>query len=130
MTTRINELFIKYRSFIRFVIVGCINTLHYYLFYLFLIYMGAGYLLSHSVAFIISMVGSFYLNCYYTYKVKPTLKKFIQFPMTYVVNYSVSTLSLFIIVDLLHMNEFIAPIISLLLPIPFTYLVSKWILDK
>ena len=120
----------KYSSFIRFAIVGCINTLNYYLLYILFMFVGLPYIFSHSAAFGISMIGSFYLNCYYTYKVKPTWKKFIQFPMTYVVNYSVSTLSLFVIVDLLHLNAFIAPIISMLLPIPFTFLVSKWILVK
>lgn len=120
----------KYQSFIRFAIVGCVNTINYYVIYLLLMYIGFEYLWSHSTGFLISMIGSFYLNCYYTYKVKPTWKKFFQFPLTYVVNYSISTLSLFIIVDFLHMNEFLAPAISLLLPIPFTYLVSKMVLAK
>lgn len=120
----------KYQSFLRFVIVGVINTLNYYLIYILLLSLNVPYIGSHSIAFGISMIGSFYLNCYFTYKTKPTFKKFFQFPLTYVVNYSVTTSSLYIIVDLLHMNIFIAPLISFILPIPFTYIVSKWILDK
>lgn len=120
----------KHQSFLRFVIVGFINTANYYILYLLLLAAGLPYIVSHSLAFGISMIGSFYLNCYFTYKTKPTLKKFLQFPMTYIVNYSVTTLSLFVLVDLLDMNLFVAPIIAAILPIPFTYLVSKWILDK
>lgn len=120
----------NFRSFIRFAVVGVINTINYYTIYLLLMYLDIVYLISHSAAFIISMVGSYFLNCYFTYKTKPTLKKFLQFPLTYVVNYTVSTSSLFIFVDLFKMNEFIAPFISMLLPIPFTYLTSKWILTK
>lgn len=120
----------NFGSFIRFAVVGVINTINYYAIYLLLMYLDIVYLISHSAAFIISMVGSYFLNCYFTYKTKPTLKKFLQFPLTYVVNYTVSTSSLFIFVDLFKMNEFIAPFISMLLPIPFTYLTSKWILTK
>lgn len=120
----------NFGSFIRFAVVGVINTINYYAIYLLLMYLDIVYLISHSAAFIISMVGSYFLNCYFTYKTKPTLKKFLQFPLTYVVNYTVSTSSLFIFVDLFKMNEFFAPFISMLLPIPFTYLTSKWILTK
>ncbi|RWR08077.1 GtrA family protein [Siminovitchia fortis] len=116
-------------SFTRFVIVGFINTFNYYLLYIILMSLNVPYILSHSSAFVISMIGSFYLNCYFTYKTKPTFKKFFQFPMTYVVNYSVTTISLFLFVDILNMNEFVAPLLASIIPIPFTYMVSKWILQ-
>lgn len=93
-------------------------------------YINNPYIVSHTVAFIISMVGSFYLNCYFTYKTKPTLRKFFQFPMTYVVNYTVTTLSLYLLIDMFDINEFIAPLIAAIIPIPFTYIVSKWILVR
>lgn len=130
MISKFNTLIEKYQSFLRFVVVGIINTLNYYLIYLLLLFLNIPYIASHSIAFGISMIGSFYLNCYFTYRTKPTLKKFFQFPLTYVINYTISTSSLYIIVDLLNMNVLIAPIISMILPIPFTYLVSKWILDR
>lgn len=117
-------------SFFRFVVVGFINTANYYLLYLIFIFLNAAYIISHSIAFLISMIGSFYLNCYFTYKTKPSIKKFFQFPLTYVVNYTVSTLSLFILIDLLNLNELIAPLIASAIPIPFTYLVSRWILAR
>lgn len=120
----------KYQAFIRFIIVGIINTLNYYTLYIILMYFNNPYIISHTLAFVISMIGSFYLNCYFTYKTKPTVKKFFQFPMTYIVNYSVTTLSLYILIDVLNLNEFIAPLIAAILPIPITYMVSKWILVK
>ena len=130
MKDKFYKLIQKYQSFLRFVIVGFINTFNYYVIYLTLIYFQIPYIGSHSFAFVLSMIGSFYLNCYFTYKTKPTLTKFLQFPLTYVVNYSVTTASLFIFVDLLQLNKFIAPLISMILPIPFTYMVSKWILVR
>ncbi|WP_284139003.1 GtrA family protein [Virgibacillus sp. LDC-1] len=120
----------KYNSFLRFVIVGFINTGNYYILYVLLMSMNIAYIYSHSIAFVLSMIGSFYLNCYFTYKTKPTFKKFFQFPLTYVVNYSVSTFSLFILVGILNLNEFAAPLIAAVIPIPFTFIISKKILTR
>lgn len=130
MKLNIHSIIDKYQSFIRFVIVGFINTFNYYILYLVFMYLGIPYIFSHSIAFAVSMIGSFFLNCFFTYKTKPTFSKFLQFPMTYIVNYSVTTLSIYILVGVFQMNEFIAPLIAAIIPIPFTYMVSKWILVR
>lgn len=65
---------------IKFVIVGGINTLNYYIVYLFLLkLLNVNYLVSHIAGFIVSFIISYYLNCYFVYKVEPTLKKFLSF---------------------------------------------------
>ncbi|WP_080496995.1 GtrA family protein [Bacillus wiedmannii] len=85
-------------------------------------------LISHVTAFVLSMIGSFFMNTYFTYKTKLTLKKFFQFPLTYVVNVIITTSSIYILVELLKLNKNIAPLISSLIAIPFTYVISKKIL--
>lgn len=113
----------------RFVIVGGINTINYYLLYLLFIHLiKFNYLIAHVLAFLLSMVGSFFLNTYYTYRTKPTLKKFFQFPMTYVLNISITSFSIYVFVDLLKWDENISPLVASLIAIPFTYLLSKKIL--
>ena len=119
------------KKFIRFGIVGVFNTLHYYGWYLlFLHVLELTYLASHITAFIISMIGSFYLNSYFTYRTKPTLKKFLQFPLTYVVNISVSTFALFLFVDTFGWDENFSPLLAQVLTIPATFFVSKLILEQ
>jgi putative flippase GtrA len=114
---------------IRFVLVGGMNTFNYYVLYLiFLHLVSLNYLSSHILAFLISMVGSFYMNSYFTYRTKPTLKKFLQFPLTYVVNITVTTVSIYVLVDLLSLDENISPLVASLIAIPFTFLISKRIL--
>lgn len=114
---------------IKFIIVGGINTLNYYVLYLiFLQLIHFSYLVSHIVAFLISFVISFYLNCYFVYKVKPTLKKFFAFPLTQVVNMGVQTLLLYVLVDQFDMSPVIAPLLGLIITIPITFILSKWIL--
>ena len=116
---------------IRFIIVGFINTGTYYLFYLFFNHLiQLNYLPSHIIATLLSMIGSFYLNSYFTYKTKPTLKKFLQFPLTQAVNIIVSTSFLYVFVHFLGLNETIAPIFSVVFTIPFTFIITGKILKR
>lgn len=113
----------------RFILVGFTNTFNYYILYLFFIHLlNINYLIAHISAFIISMVGSFFLNSYFTYKSRPSFSKFLKFPLTYVVNISVSTISIYILVDLLGLSETISPLIASVIAIPFTFIISKKIL--
>ena len=106
----------KHGEIIRFILVGGINTVNYYWIYLLLLKVfDIQYLVSHILSFIISFIISFYLNCYFVYRVQPTIKKFIQFPITQVVNIGLQTLLLFVFVQLLHENETFAPFIGLIL---------------
>lgn len=122
----------KHGEIIRFILVGGINTVNYYWIYLLLLKVfDIQYLVSHILSFIISFIISFYLNCYFVYRVQPTIKKFIQFPITQVVNMGLQTLLLFVFVQLLHENETFAPFIGLIFTIPITFILSRWILvDK
>lgn len=116
------------KEVIKFVIVGFINTFNYYILYLIFIFLFKYYLAAHILAFLISMVGSFFMNSYFTYQTKPTLRKFLQFPLTYLVNITVSTSTLFILVDMLHFNKKVSPLMASVIAIPFTFIVSRKIL--
>lgn len=116
-------------EFNRFVVVGVINTLTYYSIYL-LLHKGAGlpYLLAHVLGFLISLNVSFFLNSYVTYKVKPTLKKYLYFPLTQAVNMSVSTVLIYVFVEFIHLSSNIAPFVAVLFTVPITFLVSSRIM--
>ncbi|MBQ5153578.1 GtrA family protein [Macrococcoides caseolyticum] len=121
----------RYSRLIKFIVVGFINTFNYYLVYLLLLkVLHLGYLTSHLTGFLVSFIISYFLNCHVVYKVKPTLKKLIQFPLTQVINMGIQTLLLFIFVDLLHFNNVYAPFPALVFTIPITYFVTTYILTK
>ncbi|RIL33795.1 GtrA family protein [Staphylococcus gallinarum] len=114
---------------IKFIIVGGINTIDYYIVYLFLLkILGLNYLISHLSGFIVSFIISYYLNCYFVYKVTPTWKKFIQFPITQVINMGMQTLLLYIFVQWFQVSSVIAPFVGLIITIPITFILSKYIL--
>lgn len=114
---------------IKFIIVGGINTLNYYIVYLILLkLLDVNYLVSHISGFIVSFIISYYLNCYFVYKVTPTLRKFIKFPLTQVVNMGMQTLLLYIFVQWFHISSVIAPFVGLIITIPITFILSKYLL--
>ena len=118
-------------EFIRFAVVGVVNTLNYYAVYLLLhVLLQLNYMVSHIAAFFVSLVISFFLNCYFTFKIKPTLAKFLQFPLTQLFNLTVSSLFVYTFVNFFKMNSEAAPLASMFLTVPLTFLVTGKILKK
>lgn len=114
---------------LKFIIVGGINTLNYYVVYLLLLkLLHIEYMISHITGFIVAFVISYYLNCYFVYRVKPTWRKFISFPITQIVNISLQTVLLYVFVSWLNLPAEIAPFAGLIITIPITFILSKWIL--
>lgn len=114
---------------LKFIIVGGINTLNYYVVYLLLLkLLHIEYMISHITGFLVAFVISYYLNCYFVYRVKATWRKFISFPITQIVNVSLQTVLLYVFVSWLNLPAEIAPFAGLVITIPITFVLSKWIL--
>ncbi|MFJ9410763.1 GtrA family protein [Streptomyces sp. NPDC101393] len=111
----------------RFALVGGVNTLTFYASYLPL-HRSLPYFAAYTVGFVLSMVCSFFLNTYFTYRTRPTWKKFLLFPLTQVTNYVTQSVGLVVLVSWLGMSSTVAPLLAALLAIPFTFLVSRWVL--
>ncbi|WP_186311934.1 GtrA family protein, partial [Staphylococcus aureus] len=72
---------------LRFIILPRINTLNYYLLYLFLLkLLHIQYIITHITPFLLPFLISYYFNSYFLYSVKPTSTKFITFPITHILN--------------------------------------------
>ena len=115
------------RHLSRFVVVGVVNTGVYYAFYL-VAHAVAPYLVAHLVALAVAMVVSFFLNCYWTFRTRPTWRKFLVFPLTNATNYVLMTVGVVVLVEWLHVGQRIAPLISAVAAIPVTFLLSRWVL--
>ncbi|WNM36645.1 GtrA family protein [Streptomyces sp. Li-HN-5-11] len=111
----------------RFVVVGFTNTGTFYGGYLAL-HPWMPYFPAYTLAFVLSLVGSFFLNTYFTYRTRPGWKKFLLFPLTQVTNYVLQSVGLVVLVSWFGMNTAIAPLVAATVALPFTYLVSRKIL--
>lgn len=112
---------------IRFGLVGVLNTATYYASYL-LFALVLPYLAAHVVAFAISMVGSYFLNCYFTFRVPPSLRTFLLFPMSNATNFLVQTVGLYLLVSAFGMDQRVAPLLAAAVAIPVTFLVTRFLL--
>ncbi|MCC9707727.1 GtrA family protein [Streptomyces sp. MNU76] len=110
-----------------FALVGVVNTGVYY--GLYLLFLNAlPYLAAHVLAFTLSMTSSFFLNARFTYRTRPTWRKFLLFPLTYATNFLLTTAGVYVIVDVLHAGNRFAPLLASGAAIPVTFLVSRTIM--
>jgi putative flippase GtrA len=112
---------------VRFGLVGVVNTGTFYACYLAL-HPVLPYFAAFTVAFVLSMIGSFFMNTYFTYRTRPTWKKFFFFPLTNVTNYVVTSIGVFVLVEWCQMDDKIAPLVAAVVAVPFTYVLSRRIL--
>lgn len=118
-------------EFIKYTIVGCINTADYYLLYL--IFMNIFkflYRVSFILGYVISIVGSYFLNTYFTYKQKPSIKKFLLFPLTYAPNFIIQYFGVIWLVDKMNISSKVAPIITAIIATPITFFVMKYVIKN
>ncbi|MGW0970240.1 GtrA family protein [Streptomyces sp. NPDC002516] len=115
------------RQILRFILVGAVNTATFYGFYRLLLpwmpYFGA-----YTIAFLLSMLGSFFMNTYFTYRTRPTWKKLLLFPLTNITNFVVQSAGLFALVHWMGLDKRYAPLVAAVVAIPVTYLLSRRIL--
>lgn len=115
------------RSAMRFVVVGVVNTSVYYGAYLAL-HLVAPYFAAHLVALAVGMVASFFLNCHWTFRTRPTWRKFALFPLTNAVNYLMITVGVVVLVEWVGLDSRIAPLLAAVSSIPVTFVLSRRVL--
>ena len=119
----------KLRQAWRFGLVGVLNTGIYYALYLPLI-MVVPYVIAHVLAWVVAMTISFYLNSVFTYRVTPSLRSFVLYPLTNIPNALVSTLGVVSFVEALGVSEQLAPLLAGLIAVPATFFITRWILTS
>src|SRR3954451_8178834 len=74
------------------------------------------------------MLGSFLLNCYWTFRTSPTWRKFALFPLTNAANYVSTTVGVVVLVEWLSVDQRFAPLIAAVAAIPVTFFLSGYVL--
>ncbi|WP_232278715.1 GtrA family protein [Paenibacillus sp. 481] len=117
------------KEFLKFVVVGIVNTASTYLIYLLLLSV-LSYTLSYTVSYVCGIFISYVLNTYYVFKEKLNYKKMIQYPLVYVVQYVLNAIMLYLLIDYLGLEKEYAPLIVIILSIPITFILSRLIIKK
>ena len=123
----IQALWWRFWPLIKFSMVGVVNTGVYYGVYL-LLYRYMPYVAAHLIGWTVSVVGSYLLNSWFTYKVRPTWIKLLLFPLSSIPNVLFTTFGVVFLVEVLHISKELSPLIAGLIAIPFGYLLAKFLL--
>ena len=126
---KINEM-IQSNTFIKFCLIGVINTIVGFSITLSLIYIvGINYLISNFIGYVGGIITSFTLNKYLNFKSGGLIR--VEFPifiLSFIIAYSVNTAVLFSLVEILHQNKIIGLIIAGAIYTVLFYLSSRFII--
>ena len=127
-------------QFVKFCIVGLSNTVISYILYSvsLLLFRGLGilkgydYLVAQVIQFVLSVLWSYYWNNRYVFRLgtdekrsfwKSLIKTYASYSFT---GLFLSSILLIFWVKVLHVSEFIAPILNLLISVPLNFVINKY----
>lgn len=117
------------KQFMKFGIVGVTNVAVYTFLYWILIYFHVNYLLSTTIAYLVSSVGGYILNHIWVFKSDKAIQESVlKYYVVYGSSYLLNILCMYIWVDMLELSISIAPILTLCVTTPYNFLFSKiWV---
>ena len=113
-------------SFGRFLLSGVFNTVLTYGIYLGLLYF-LSYRTSYTLTFILGIALAYLLNRYFVFAIPSKGRRGMLFPAIYLVQYLVGLLMVFLWVEIFKLHVTLAPLASIIVTIPITFVLSKWI---
>lgn len=130
--------FKKYKDlliqFVKFGMVGLSNTFISLAVYYILVYFRIHYLLANACGFVISVINAFYWNNKYVFKDKTEtsiVRAFLKVFASYGGSFCISTGLIFVMVNLLGISEWLAPLLRLVVTVPINFLLNKlWAFRK
>lgn len=117
----------RFWELVRFGAVGLTNTAVYFGCFIAL-HSVLAYLVAHVMAFAVSIVVSFFLNCAFTFRVRPTWGRFVRFPLSNLTTFLVMTAGVSLLVEGFDADPDIAALVSALVGVPVSYVVSRLLL--
>jgi putative flippase GtrA len=116
-------------EFFRFLLVGATNTILAYVLYLLLLDFST-YLYAYSISYCIGVVVSYILNARFVFRKALSWHRFMQFPIVYVIQYSLGAAILWLLVGQAGISPELAMLGVVAGTIPVTFLASRFILKR
>lgn len=122
----------KWCQFVKFGIVGLLNTLISYVVYVILVFFSVHYIVASLAGFFVSVVNAYYWNNKYVFFSDETdkpiwwkvfLKTFMSYAGTGIV---LNNIMLILWVDIIGINQILGPVLNLFITIPLNFLLNKY----
>lgn len=127
IVNKIKEMFIS-KKFGSFFVIGLFNTGCSQLIYMLLVILNIKSYISSILSDAITMIFSYFLNMKFTYQLKPSWKTFISFPLSYIPGWTVNALMVVFCVQILHIDELWAKLVSIPITVPLNFIVMSLII--
>lgn len=116
------------KQFLGFGMVGvCNNLICLAIYYLVIYFNTSWYLLGNTLGFIVSTLNAYLMNSKLVFKAKELNKlRLVKTYCTYLISLGISTLLLYVWVNRLNIDARIAPILSLMVTVPFNFLLNRF----
>lgn len=128
LINKIKEVFFS-KQFIMFVFIGVINTFNGVIFS----YIYSSFF-NENVAFIFGYISglviSYILNSYVTFKEKLEFNKFIKFAVSYIPNFIIQNIVVFIVFNMMGLHKLIAYGLAAVIGVPITFVFMKFFAFK
>ena len=117
-------------QFLKFLLVGVLNTIIFLVVYYLLLNLGVNYILSNISGFLISILNAYFLNSKYVFLKDNNAKNFMKVFMVYGTTTILSTFLLYLMVDIIKISDKIAPLINLCITTATDFFLNKfWALN-
>ncbi|HFK1755214.1 TPA: GtrA family protein [Bacillus cereus] len=119
-------------KFLKFSLIGIINTLITMISYIILVEFGVNYLVANCFAYLIGIINSYYWNKNWVFEFKnKEISLFLKFLTVNLIVLIFNTIILFILVDKLFINKFISQLFSISVGMIMNFSLHKlWTFNK
>lgn len=116
-------------AFGRFIAIGLINGFNAVFFsYMFSQILGVN--ISFIIGYCISLTIAYFLNSFFVFKRRLTVERYCKFCLSYIPNFIIQNIGVFIIFNCLHCHEIIAFILAAVFAVPVTFIILNLLTFK
>lgn len=146
LTANTIAVWLQRHEFLRFLVTGSINTGASWVVYLIVRHLLEAISLhvitpvvhftissdklAFTAAYIFGVMLTYYMNSRWVFRVKMSWRSFLQFPSVYVVQYTAGIVLMHILVDKLAFPVDFAPLAVIVITMPITFLLSRFVLKR
>ena len=116
-------------EFLRYLIMGGTNTIVAYAIYLLLL-QWIRYEIAYSIGYAVGIVMAYALSAVFVFRQPMRKRSAMRFPLVYLAQFLISLGLLRLAVEVIHIPQWLALGFAVVLTIPVTFLLSRWVLHS
>jgi putative flippase GtrA len=117
------------RESVRYVLAGGFNTAATYAAYVALLPF-VGYAISYTMTYAAGIALAYYLSARLVFRRPLQWRHAIQYPLVYVLQYGLGITLTTALIERVHLNAEFAAAVAIVLTVPFTFWLSRWIIKR